>query len=275
MCDHILIDGKNAAYKAVFAAHMDGSDGVHPSVIMIRQLARLKRVFSPKCWHVFWDVDSKTLWRRDILPTYKDGRDKKDHGFDVKAAINNVQQVCAQLFNNMAITQYIRQKNEADDLIYAFAKIHENEKCVIVSSDADMTQIPFKMKHVHVHNQRYKEADIVPIAEFDPVIVKSLSGDNSDNIDGYRMIGELSANKLIRTGKLDEFFEKRGKEIFERNLSIIDLSRNPYLAENIEYVKSVKVNQKFDFSAIQAMITKYGLTGMSGELAKIVSFKRN
>ena len=274
MYDHILIDGKNAAYKAAFAAHMDGG-GVHPSVIMVRQLARLKRVFNPKNWHVFWDVDSKTLWRRDILPTYKDGRDKKDHGFDVKASIKNTQQMCALLFSNMAITQYIKPKNEADDLIYAFMQLHKEEQCVIVSSDADMTQIPFKMKNAHVHNQRTKDADLEPVSEFDPVIVKSLSGDKSDNIDGYRLVGELTATKLIRTNALEKFFEKFGKEIYERNLKVIDLSLNPYLDENIEYVKNVKTNQKFDIVGIQQMITKFGLTGMSNEMPKIISFKRN
>lgn len=273
MYDHILIDGKNAAYKAVFAAHLD-NNAVHPSVIMIRQLARLKRVFNPKNWHVFWDVSSKSLWRRDIHPTYKDGRDKKDHGFDVKAAIDNVQQVCAVLFNNMAMTQYIRAKNEADDLIYAFTQLHPNEQCVIVSSDADMTQIPYKMANVHVHNQRHKESDIMPISDYDPVIVKALAGDKSDNIDGYRLVADITAKKIIREG-LDAFLEKRGREPFDRNISIIDLSKNPYLSENIEYVKNVKINQKFDISAIQQMITKLGLTGMSAEMAKVISFKRN
>ena len=129
MYDNILIDGKNIAYRAAAASRAGGYE-THAVTIMIRMLDRFRRTFKPSKWHIFWDVPKYNLWRKDIYPKYKDGRPTPDQEY--AKCLKDSQRVAIQVFRNMAMNQYIRQKNEADDLIYAFVKAFSDKNNIIV-----------------------------------------------------------------------------------------------------------------------------------------------
>jgi len=261
MYDNILVDGKNIVCRATMAARSGGFK-VHPVTIMIRMMDRWRRTFDPKHWRIFWDVPKETLWRREIYSEYKEGRpeyDKVVHGY-----IKDSQKIAALVFANMAMTQYIKKCHEADDLVYAFVVGHLDQNNLVVTSDGDATQIPYHLG-VDLFNPGNKDGNVEPIPEYDPVVVKSLAGDKSDNIPNYRLIRDLSAYKIIDKG-IDEFLDERGRELFDRNKKLVDLSYNPYLDENIEYVKSVKENDSFDIQKIRKLIAKYNIDGLSGDL---------
>lgn len=272
MYDNILIDGKNIAYRAA-AASRSNEYNTHPSTIFIRMLDKWRRIYNPANWHVFWDVPKETLWRKDIFPEYKEGRPNYDEIYS--ECLKSAQTVTIQVLNYMGITQYIKKREEADDLIYAFALEFEDSKNIIISSDGDITQIPYHLKHLKVdlHNPHKKDQALVPVPKYDPVIVKSLSGDSADNIPNYRLVADKTACKIINKG-LDEFLDKKGRDLFERNKKLIDLSLNPNLDDNREFVRNMKINDKFDLKKIKVLIDKHNIKGMRSEMiSKIKPFK--
>lgn len=274
MYDNVLVDGKNIIYRAVAAARSSGYQ-VHPVTIMLRMMDRWRREFKPKKWNVFWDVPKANLWRKKLYPEYKEGRPVVDEDGYRKRLIDS-QKVAAMVLQCMAMTQYIRKRNEADDLIYAFAITYEDQKNLIVSSDGDMTQIPYR-HNVDLYNPASKNRNnnLVTIPEHDPVIVKSLAGDKSDNINNYRLVKDKTAKKIIDKG-LDNFLESKGRELFDLNRQLVDLSINPELDENIEYIKSVEPNDVFDMKKIQRLIAKYHIDGLYEQLNNVVRpFKYN
>jgi len=268
-CDHLLVDGKNIMYRAVLSKR---DDNTHPVTIIARQIKKWQRELQPSQWHIFWDVAKSDLWRKEVYPDYKEGRVFPHRDYDIKETIKESQKITAELFNNLGFTQYIRSKNEADDLIYAYVLAHEDKKLAIVSSDGDITQIAYR-HNVLVYNPDSRKKSFVEKPIYDPVIIKALCGDNSDNINGYRMVAEKTATKILSKGTLKEFLSKHGMQPFKRNIDIIDMRRNPYLQDNVEYVRSVPRNKKFDIKAVQNMIPKYGLSGLAGELSGLQSFK--
>ena len=275
----ILIDGKNVAYKAIFAAldKITGKPKVDPLIIAFRMLGKWRRIYKPDNWMVFWDVPKDALWRKKLYPPYKEGRNKS---FISKGSLDDItgrfMEIFIKICHNMKMTQFIKSQNEADDLIYAYVKAFPEKELLIISSDGDMVQTLLKCDNVKLHDPRNKDVLYEDKPEYDPVIVKCLSGDTSDNIDGYRLVGEITAKKIIRDGKLESFLDKNGRDMFDLNRKLVDFDLNEYLDDNIKYVKSVKQNDKFDIKAINEIIEKYNLTelkSMAGDL--IIPFKYN
>lgn len=271
MYDNILIDGRNILFRAVMAARCSNFS-THPITIMIRMMDKWRRAFNPSNWRVFWDVEKETLWRRDVYPEYKSGRSK--YSDEVVGYINSCHKMAVLMFANMAMTQYVRKYNEADDLIYAFVLSFSDQKNLIVTSDGDALQIPYHLG-VDLFNPSNKDCSICKVPEYDPVIVKSLAGDKSDNIPNYRLVGSPTAIKIIDKG-LNEFLDDKGHELYDRNNKLIDLSKNPYLDENINYIKGVDSNENFNLLRVRQILSKFGVDGLNNELiTKIRPFKNN
>ncbi len=273
----ILIDGKNLTYKAIFASldRITGKPKVDPLIIALRMMIKWRRIYKPNNWLIFWDVPKSRLWRKKLYPAYKEGRDKSFITKDtLEAIVNQFSKIFVNLCHNMKMTQYIKDENEADDLIYAYVDAYQDKENLIISSDGDMGQIIVKFKNAKLHNPNNKDLMYESIPEYDPVTVKCLSGDTSDNIDGYRLVGEITAKKIIRENKLEEFLNLKGREMFNLNKKLVDLSLNHLLEDNIKYIKSIKINDKFDLKAINGLIEKYNLTelkSLSSDL--IIPFK--
>lgn len=272
MYDNIIIDGKNIIYRAVAAARTSPTD-VHPTTVFIRMMDRWRRTFKPSKWHVFWDVPKNKLWRKKIYSKYKEGR---PYDPEYSQKVQEAQRVTALILRCMKVTQYIKEGNEADDLIFAFVQLFNYQRNLIISSDGDVVQIPYHDQSgnkVDLHNPGQRGVDIVPVPKYDPIIVKCLAGDNADNIKNYRLVKEKTARKIIDKG-LDRFLEEKGKKLFKLNQILIDLRKNPYIEQNKEYIRSVKENDRFDLNMIKYLIAKYSIYGLSAELSsKVRPFK--
>lgn len=271
MYDNILVDGRNVLFRAVMASKSSGFS-THPMVIMIRMMDKWRRVFEPLNWRVFWDVKKETLWRREIYSEYKKGR--PNYSDDVQDYLKISQKIAVLVFSNMAITQYIKESNEADDLIYSFVLANRDKKNLIVTSDGDALQIPYHLG-VDLYNPKNKDCSLSEKPDYDPVIVKSLAGDKSDNISNYRLVRDLTAHKIIDNG-LDDYLNDKGRELYDLNNKLVDLSKNPYLDDNIDYVTNVKDNSNFDLMKIRKILSKYNISGLNNELiTKVRPFKNN
>tara|TARA_R100001244_G_scaffold25113_2_gene25407 strand:- start:69110 stop:70057 length:948 start_codon:yes stop_codon:yes gene_type:complete len=297
MYDHILIDGKNMLYRAIFAGYSDMKfrDSKHHTInIILHFLTYYVDKFKPKRFHVFWDAPRTKTWRRLLDPEYKNNRNNEEQNkgkeLDVDAMLANLTEVCTVLFKNMAIRQYYREAMEADDLIYAFCKMNPKDKILIVSSDGDLKQIPFQMANVDVHHPHVKRQLLEEVPEHDPVLVKSFMGDKSDNIDGYFKVGPVKAKLLSEdTTARHEFFQSEksiikvdedrpvvGNQRFKENLRLIDLSLCPHLLDNMIYVSSKQFRpNRFDLNKIREVISKYKLRGVSAGVTRYIApFKR-
>ena len=171
--DSILVDGKNSIYRAVFAGHADENfmaTGYDYSVVFFRFLNSYLNLFQPSSVHIFWDTPSRKIWRKSVLPEYKEGRSLSRHDFDAGKAIKGCIKTCVGMLRHMGIHQYHRDRMEADDLIYAWCKTNRRRgKYVIISSDNDLLQIPYYFDNVEMYNPLLKGGGFISIPEIDQI----------------------------------------------------------------------------------------------------------
>lgn len=298
MCKHLLIDAKNMLYRAVYVAAYDKNfkkSGHHTINIVLHFLTDYLNKLKPEQIHIFWDSPRSETWRKQLAPTYKDGRgggvaDKITES-EITSAINNLIEVCMSLFKNMGFRQYYKEHMEADDLIYAFCKVNHCSPIVIISSDKDLLQIIYQYPSVKIHSHLSKHGEYFePVPTIDPVMFKCIVGDKSDNISGYYGIGPVNGKILTEDLKArNEFFKSDkaqvkvldeikvvGDQRLEENLRLVDLSLNPYLLDNVMYILRKQFQPVvFDLKQIHHLISKYKLRGVTADISRYVGpFKR-
>lgn len=289
---HLLIDGKNMLYRAVYVAAYDRQfkgSGHHTINIVLHFLTNYLNKFSPDQIHIFWDSPRNNTWRKEIDPNYKEGRggSKKISDSDLANEVNHLTEVSTYMFRYMGFRQYYRDNMEADDLIYAFCKMNPSDKILIISSDTDLKQITYRFPNVRIHSHLSKNrATFEETPKHDPVIVKCLVGDKSDNIDGYYRVGPVTAQVLVEDAqKRHEFFQsdkakaKVGDDVlivgdkkFKQNLLMIDLSLCPHLLDNMMHISRRQFKPvKFDLNQIRSLISKYKLRGVTADISRYVA----
>lgn len=267
----LLVDARNALYRAIYATKHDNRFDVkyHYFVIFLRQLTSWIRRYDPVSVHVFWDAPRATVWRREMAPNYKD-RDKSTYVEDISEELSSTTAVAQAFFEKMAVRQYSRKRMEADDLIYAAVAALHPIPTVIVSTDSDMIQIPYRFNSSTVfHPQKQEEVDVPDV---NPVMQKALVGDKADSIAGYKGIGPVkSAKMLADPAVLEEFLKGEGRRIFGLNMALIDLSLNPFCLANKLYVlRRLAEEVEFSKSDIDALTRKYKVNGLMQEYSNLV-----
>ena len=252
---------KNLYYKETHIG------GIYQFLTMLRKCLneyRYDRVF------VFWDGQFSGRLRYDIYKDYKSNRDKDFYNEtppsepELFIQKERVIQYCEELF----IRQYKDKIIEADDgIAYYCSQIKEDEKIVIVTNDRDMLQLIDERVGVYVINLK----KIVTIDNYNQnfnhhysnvMLLKMLSGDNSDNIKGIKGVSEKTLLKYFpefstKSLTLNDIFSKiesiqserknrlktldniknkvtvgiQGDDIFTINEKIINL-KNPLLTES-------------------------------------------
>lgn len=241
-CD-LLVDGRNSIYRAVHAnrSNPPGSRR-HSLTVMLSFIAKWLARFEPHRVHVFWDAHKTNLWRRKLLPTYKD----RDTDPDISAECSAVEAAAIDVFKYMNIRQYRRDTMEADDLIYSMCKVVTDRKLVVASSDGDFKQLATYFRHVELYEPRKNE--MVELSKCNPVFQKALMGDTSDNVIGYDGVGPVKSATMADDAVIrNQFLKDRGNQAFVLNLLLVDLSLCPYAAENMLYVgRSISAPVEYD-----------------------------
>lgn len=267
----LLVDARNAMYKAVYASLTDRSDRpkYHYFTIFLRQMAAWINKKRPTSIHVFWDAPRETVWRRGILPTYKD-RTKSNFVEGLAESLAKGTAVAQAVLPFMNVRQYERACMEADDLLYAAVTLLHPKQSVIVSNDSDMVQIPYRFNSCTVYSST--EAADVAVPDVNPAHLKALMGDKSDSIGGYEQVGPVTArNMLLDQAKLQEFLALRGPKTYRRNLALIDLGMCPKLLSNTCYVQKVMAQPvAFDKAQINKLIMEHKINGMTQEFMNLV-----
>jgi 5'-3' exonuclease len=265
---HLLIDGKNLLYRGIYAS-LNTKTKDH-FVAISRMMYSYLHKFDFRNIHVFWDDHKENLWRRELLPDYKEApcREKSD---DVSQKLVKYQTVCEDVWENMNIKQYKKDNMEADDLIFAFCHAIGGD-IIIVSNDGDMLQMPHRYDNVKVYNPSKKIICDRPI--MDPVILKCLDGDTSDNIKGYYGVGPKKAAICAADPReLWALLEEKGTEIYDRNRRLIDLTMCPSLAENVLHIIE-RFNQPTTFDKkvlVELLYRKHKIKGIMAEYKSVIS----
>jgi len=267
----LLVDARNALYRAVYAGMHDKRDHVkyHHFVLFLRQIVSWIRRYDPTSVHIFWDVPRATVWRKKVLATYKD-RSKSTYVEDISAELTAVTKISQEFFEVMNVRQYYKKEMEADDLIYAAVAMIHQDPTIIVSTDSDMTQIPFSFSSCTVFDPQKKKE--VPTPIISPVMQKALVGDKSDSIDGYYGIGPKKSGLLLADPfEFAEFLELKGKSKFYRNLLLIDLSANPRALANKTYVhRQLCKRVHYSKNKINELILFHKVQGLMQEFANLI-----
>jgi 5'-3' exonuclease len=277
----MLIDSRNAVYRAIYAGLADQNfmaSQADFSVVFFRFISSYIQKYRPSHVHFFWDAPKSEIWRKGIMKDYKEGRDTSLAGRytaeDIERILTRTTQICMELAPFLGCRNYEQRRQEADDLIFAFCRL-KHDRTIIISSDGDFKQIAYLFAHVDVYNPLNKdkgELYKVDHSEPDPVEIKSLTGEVSDNIRGYRGIGPVKARVLATDSvRRVEFFKVHGEEIYLRNRALIDLSLCPFLLHNIAHIHE-KLAQKvvFDLPKLREIIQKYKVKGLMGEVNRVL-----
>lgn len=248
---HLLVDGKNALYRAIFVKTKDSPIDVFFRII-------LSNLDETGCdyVHIFWDCPRSETWRRAKLPQYKAHRDdKKDPLIGEKIGVTH--QALRTIIPHLGMRQYYCPKLEADDLIYSFVSTFHPTETIILSSDSDLIQIPFKFYSCKQKdpNKGYIERPVV-----NPIFQKSLMGDNGDNIDGYNGIGPKKSLALLESFNNFHDFLQKDPRVFLFNLHVVDLSYSPYHMQALwSIVTGIKQETTFDLSLVKNKLSNMKL----------------
>jgi 5'-3' exonuclease len=228
---HLLVDARNAIYRAIYAVRADRSDRVkyHYFVSLLRQMVHWMNRVRPTSVHIFWDAPRETVWRRAALATYKD-RSNSNYVEGLAEDLAITTAVATDLFKVMGCRQYQKKQMEADDLLYAAVSVLHPHKTIIVSTDSDMIQIPYRFHSCSVFDPT---KGIVSVPYHNPAHLKALTGDVADSIHGYYGIGPKKGQALLESPEdLQEYLSMKGAKTYYLNLLLIDLSLCPRLLCN-------------------------------------------
>jgi len=187
--------------------------------------------------------DSKHSWRRDYFPEYKasrrKGREKSDLNWDdIFGTLNKIRNEIKENFPYKYLEVF---GAEADDIIGFLCDENRDEKIIIISGDKDFIQL---QKYSNV--TQWSPITKKQVNGFEPTIYLKehiLKGDTSDGvpnvlspdntfIDGLRQ-RPLSRKKIqtwLVGGGSD--WNDEVKRNFQRNSTLIDLSRTPEELKN-------------------------------------------
>ena len=203
--DHILvIDAMNTFIRNFTMINLMNPQGSHVGGLVgfLKSLGFLVRTFEPTRVVVVFDGPGSTAARKNVNSDYKANRqltritnweiyDNKDQEYaSMSAQIERL----VEYLHMLPVDLLAIDKVEADDVIAYIGKQFDQSKVTIVSSDKDFMQIVNDRVQIYspVKKKVYGPAEVLEeqgVLPTNYLIVKSLLGDNSDNLSGVKGLG--------------------------------------------------------------------------------------
>ena len=243
----ILIDmNQIAVANLMMNLKMNNSKTIDENMVrhMILNSIRMYRTeYHNEYGEVVLTWDSKHSWRRDYFPEYKasrrKGREESDLDWeDIFGTLNKIRNEIKQNFPYKYLEVF---GAEADDIIGFLCEENKNEKIMIISGDKDFIQL---QKYPNV--TQWSPITKKQVNGFDPTIYLKehiLKGDTSDGVPNVlspdnTFVDGLRQRPLTRK-KIQSWLVGGGsdwndevKRNFQRNSTLIDLSRTPEELKN-------------------------------------------
>lgn len=256
-----LFDGYNLLYRAAFSGpswQRDKYDLEDRSVVyhffrsiraLVRDLGLDEAVFV---------LEGKPVRRLDALPSYKGTRERSpDPGMGVQTRL-----IVDMLKHSLPFRVTRHPQLECDDLIANLARYeYPDDDIVIISSDTDFLQL--SSNRIEIYNPIRKRVVTPPVNSESYVRYKALIGDNSDNIEGFRNIGnKRSAGFINNPDKLEKFLaaESGRREKLKLNESLISFHDLPNILSEIEDYRGT-----LDPQAVKSSFTEWGFVSIIKE----------
>jgi len=214
----VFYDAYNLIYRARHAlppAMQASENGI--TFAFFRSLAALNRKLKPDV--AFFVTEGRPNYRLQLHEAYKGNRKhEKDENF-----VRQRKEIIRIVNDYLPLTVANHPNHECDDVIAHLATQYDNgdNEVIVVSTDTDFLQLANTLECYRQYDPIRKSYKDLP--DFDYVAWKALRGDASDNIDGFKGIGDKRAHGLIQDPtRLQEFLEIPGhKEKYARNLELI------------------------------------------------------
>jgi DNA polymerase-1 len=241
MTTWLLLDVSNLAHR-IFHAVDSLSYGGEPTEVLFgvfRDMVELQDRYETN--HIAFAFDGGIDKRKEIYPNYKGSRfeiindmteEQKEARRGLKRQIYRLRTKYLPLagFKNI----FWQEGYEADDVIASVCleSSSRDTEIIIVSSDSDLFQL--LSPYVLVYNPLKKKIvtaksfqDTHGVSPVQWADVKAIAGCRTDNIQGIRGIGDVSASKFIsgtlpKGKKFDLIIEDQG-ECWDRNLKLVRL----------------------------------------------------
>lgn len=239
----IIIDGNSLANRAFYAMPYLSNRKKQPSGAVFgfaNLLVKLIVEQKPKYLAVAFDHARKTF-RNEIFAEYK-GR-RKETPPDLLAQFP----IIKQMLEIMGIKVFESAGIEADDIIGTLAK-HSGAKNILVSGDRDLLQLIDEHTEVWLTRkgvteiEKFDEKALFEKFGFAPngiVELKSLMGDQSDNIPGVAGVGEKTALSLLHDfSTLDGVFENIEKIGGKLKEKLVSGREQAYMSKKLATIKT-------------------------------------
>lgn len=252
----VLIDGNSLINRAFYATPpLSAKDGTPTNAVyaFVNMLVKLIGDQKPEYILVAFDRKEPTF-RHKMFTEYKGTR--KPMPEDLRPQIELMKKV----LDVMGIARYEQAGIEADDIIGSMAKRYKDQT-VIITGDKDSFQLVDETTSVYFTRRGITDTEVYSAENFkektgiEPLQIidlKSMMGDNSDNIPGIAGVGEKTALSLIAqygslgglyehidelTGKLKEKTENSREIAFlSKKLATIDVGIDiPLTEEQLKY----------------------------------------
>ena len=241
----VLLDGYNLIYRA---RHSRMNKGEYSTVFnFFRSLRPLIDQFSPD--EVYFVLEGIPKKRLEMSADYKGQRT-----YHNKDNFRSQRKTIISLLKEFFPFKVIRHPDyECDDVInYLAVSRHKEDEVTIISSDTDFIQTI--TERVQLFNPVSKK--FINAVEYDYIAHKALTGDKSDNIEGFVGIGQKKAEKLLKEeNALNNFLlSEENKEKFNHNYNMIqfhDLTNDTDMLEETSNDRVNWDNLKLKFSEME------------------------
>lgn len=206
--------------------------------------------------------DGYPHWRYSKLTEYKSGRDEVRQSDPTFEDFRRQRKDLKEQIKKWFPVYFLRHEHlEADDLAFVTCKhlrdVGFKGEITAISNDADWLQIVTKVDNVKIWNPRTKLFTTSKEIDYDFVLYKSILGDNSDKIMGFKGVGKVWALKYTKDKTLFEGWHKdhltdEERERLENNKFLIDFKSIPdeYIAEAITELQSLTL-PRFDKTVLK------------------------
>lgn len=276
----LIVDGNNLLFRCYFKfSGMVSKKGVPSSMVFGYPyvLKSLIGKFKPiKVFNVFDGGRSRERLR--ILPTYKQKDPKL--GFDIddfRVQKEEVMKLVSAINTDVVWKKY----QEADDLIYMLVrKYQKTHNVVIVSSDKDFNQLvsekvichnPHKGIEITLKNMKHRFG----YEAHECVDYLILDGDNSDNIPGYKGMGEKRIREFLDMhSSIKNYLSSNMQYKSINNALLADIyRRNKYLIDLAYYYRKFNRKMKIPVIYFRNVFDKYYLWEIADKY-DITTFKK-
>lgn len=257
----LLIDGHNLLFRMFYGIPSsikdDNGKEIKGVIGFIGSLKKFCGELNPYSIIVIFDSETSKTTNLNYDKNYKANRKNYSNIAENENPFSQLPYI-KQALQYLEIPYFEVKNNEADDYIASIikTKTKNDTEFIIISTDTDFFQlistntflyIPKGKNSILYDTQAF--IDKYNILPSDYILYKALIGDKTDNIEGIKGIGKVTATKIIYTLKNEKYLDVKIKQTLEinkeritKNIRLITL--NSHI--NIKNVIFSKLNPKIN-----------------------------